>query len=141
MYISTDDLQTAMSRSELIQTSNDDARAAAPNEDVLDAAVRYACDLTDGYLRGRYDLPLAGVPTILPPVCINLARYYLHNRRVNRAEFPKHIADAYAKAVKTLEDIRDGKIHLGIDTVKKTGQPERGAYAVRARAKQDWSGY
>lgn len=141
MYITAQDLAQAMSKAELVQLTNDEPRATEPNDDVVQAAVRYACDLADGYLRGRYPLPLQQVPTMLPPLCINIARYYLHSRRINRADFPKVLETSYAATLKTLEQIRDGKIHLGIAVPEKTAQPERGAYHVRAGAKQDWSGY
>ena len=81
------------------------------------------------------------MPTVLPPLCINIARHYLHSRRINRADFPKVLETSYAATLKTLEQIRDGKIHLGIAVPEKTAQPERGAYHVRAGTKQDWSGY
>ena len=134
MYITAQDLAQAMSKAELVQLTNDEPRATEPNDDVVQAAVRYACDLADGYLRGRYPLPLQQVPTVLP-------RHYLHSRRINRADFPKVLETSYAATLKTLEQIRDGKIHLGIAVPEKTAQPERGAYHVRAGAKQDWSGY
>ena len=117
MYINADDLARAMSKAELTQLTNDDPRATEPNDDVVQTAIAYACDLADGYLSGRYPLPLASVPTILPPLCINIARHFLHARRINR------------------------KIHIGIDTADKPRQPERGAYHVLASSKQDWSGY
>ena len=130
MYINADDLARAMSKAELVQLTNDEPRATEPNGEIVQTAIAYACDLVDGYLAGRYPLPLAQTPTILPPLCINIARHFLHARRINRADFPK-----------TLEQIRDGKIHIGIDTADKPRQPERGAYHVRAGAKHDWSGY
>lgn len=141
MYIAPEDLSRAVSRNELIQLTRDDGRGAEPDAEILQAAIEYASDLIDGYLRGRYSLPLQSVPTILPPLCINLARHFLHSRRLNRADFPKPLENAYSATIKTLEQIRDGKIHLGIAAADKPEQPERGAYAVRARDKQDWSGY
>ena len=141
MYIIADDLAQAMSRAELVQLTNDDPRTTSPNADVVQAALRYASDLIDGYMRGRYPLPLQEVPTVLQPLCINIARHFLHSRRINRADFPKVLETGYTATIKTLEQIRDGKIHLGINVPEKTAQPECGAYHVRATPKQDWSGY
>ena len=124
-----------------MQLTNDEPRATEPNGEIVQTAIAYACDLVDGYLAGRYPLPLAQTPTILPPLCINIARHFLHARRINRADFPKTLETAYQATLKTLEQIRDGKIHIGIDTADKPRQPERGAYHVRAGAKHDWSGY
>lgn len=141
MYINADDLANAMSKAELVQLTNDESRATEPNMDVVQAAIHYACDLVDGYLRGRYPLPLQSVPTILPPLCINIARHFLHSRRINRADFPKVLETSYLATLKTLEQIRDGKIHLGIDVSDKTPQPERGAYRVRSGQAHDWRNY
>lgn len=141
MYINADDLAQAMSKAELVQLTNDEPRATEPNAEVVQAAIAYACDLVDGYLRGRYPLPLQSVPTVLPPLVINIARHFLHSRRINRADFPKVLETSYNATLKTLEYIRDGKIHIGIDGLDKQAQPERGAYHVRAGKKQDWSGY
>lgn len=76
MYIGADDLTAAMGKMELVQLTNDNARGTEPDAQVIDAAVRYACDLVDGYLRGRYVLPLAETPTVLQPLCINIARHF-----------------------------------------------------------------
>lgn len=141
MYINADDLAKAMSQAELIQLTNDEPRATEPNAEVVQAAIQYACDLVDGYLRGRYSLPLQSVPTVLPPLCINIARHFLHSRRINRADFPKVLETSYQATLKTLELIRDGKIHIGIDVPEKTAQHEHGAYHIRAGVKHDWSGY
>ena len=48
---------------------------------------------------------------------------------------------AYNATIKTLEAIRDGKIHIGIATLDKPPQPEPGAYHVRVRDKMDLGGY
>lgn len=141
MYINADDLAQAMSKAELVQLTNDEPRATEPNDEVIQAAIHYACDLVDGYLRGRYPLPLKSVPTVLPPLCINIARHFLHSRRINRADFPKTLETAYNATLKTLEAIRDGKIHIGVDTLDKQLQPEPGAYHTRGGSRIDMTGY
>lgn len=141
MYINADDLAKAMSKAELVQLTNDEPRATEPNNEIIQAAIAYACDLVDGYLRGRYPLPLQDVPTVLPPLCINIARHYLHSRRLNRADFPKVLETAYNATIKALEQIRDGKIHIGVDNLVKQAQPEHGSYHVRGGVKHDWDRY
>lgn len=140
-YINAENMLKAMSKPELVQLTNDEPRATEPDMTVVDEAIRYASDLVDGYLRGRYPLPLKSVPTVLPPLCINIARHFLHSRRINRADFPKPLETAYNTTIKTLESIRDGKIHIGIATLDKPSQPEPGAYHVRVRDKMDLGGY
>ncbi|QEY23546.1 gp436 family protein [Neisseria animalis] len=150
MYISREDLAAAVSRTELIQLSNDDGYGSEPDWAIVDRAIAYACELADGYLMGRYTLPLDPAPSLLRPICTDIARWWLHQRRINTADFPKPLEAAHANAVKLLEQIRDGKIHLGVrvgDTAEPSGgaveqaHGERGAYQVRANSRQDWSGY
>ena len=146
MYITRTDLTDAISLFELAQLSNDDPRGSLtePNWDIVDKAIAYACELADGYLMGRYVLPLSPVPTMLRLWCTDLARYWLHKRRFNGADFPKELQAAYDDAMKLLKEVQAGKLHLGLrgiaDATEKV-QPEPGAYHVRAPNKQDWSGY
>ena len=67
MYITRTDLEEAMSLSELTQLSQDDPLLANKEPDwaIVDRAIEYACEMADGYLQGRYTLPLAPTPSIL----------------------------------------------------------------------------
>ena len=56
-YINAENMLKAMSKPELVQLTNDEPRATEPDMAVVDEAIRYASDLVDGYLRGRYPLP------------------------------------------------------------------------------------
>ena len=143
MYITREDVAAAVSRAELVQLSNDEGYGE-PDWQIVDRAIAYACELADGYLMGRYALPLETAPSILRHLCTDIARHWLHQRRINAAEFPKPLQAAYDNAVKLLVQIRDGKIHLGIRAAAaatEKPQPEGGAYNVRGKAKQDWSSY
>lgn len=144
MYIGREDIEAAVSRSELVQLSNDEG-FGEPDWQVVDRAIAYACELADGYLMGRYALPLEPAPSILRHLCTDIARHWLHQRRINAADFPKPLQSAYENAVKLLEQIRDGKIHLGVRAAAEEAteklQAEGGAYRVRANGRQDWSGY
>ena len=153
MYLTRADLTDAISLMELAQLSNDDPMTATtePNWNIVDKSIQYACELADGYLMGRYTLPLEPVPSILNALCTDIARHWLHRRRINTAEFPKSLEDAYKNAVKLLENIRDGKLQLGIRATSEGEganmnaterlQSEPGAYQVRARPKQNWEAY
>ncbi|WP_165009724.1 gp436 family protein [Neisseria yangbaofengii] len=146
-YITRDDLAAAVSMAELVQLSNDQMSnygMEEPDWNVVDRAIVYASELIDGHISGRYTLPLVPMPGILPQLATDIARFWLHQRRVNAAEFPKPVQTAYDNALKFLAAIRDGKIHLGIREVEEpTGrlQPERGAYRVRGGGKMDLEGY
>ena len=146
MYITRTDLEEAMSLIELAQLSQDDPELALtePDWNIVDRAIEYACEMADGYLQGRYTLPLAPTPSIMRVICTDMARHWLHRRRINTAEFPKPLEEANKNAIKMLESIRDGKIHLGIRGIgeaTEASQPEAGAYHVRAKTKQNWGGY
>ncbi len=146
-YITRDDLVAAVSMAELVQLSNDQMShygMEEPDWNVVDRAIVYASELIDGHISGRYTLPLVPMPGILPQLATDIARFWLHQRRINTADFPKPVQAAYDNALKLLAQIRDGKIHLGIREVEEpTGelQPERGAYRVRAGSKLDTEGY
>lgn len=153
MYITREDLAAAIGMRELAQLTCDYVyglpEAELPDWETADRAIAYACELADGYLAGRYALPLENPPSLLRPICTDIARWWLHLRRINAAEFPKPLQTAYEEAVKRLEQIRDGKIHLGIrplEAAEASGGAEKlpnegGAYKVRTKSKQDWSGY
>ncbi|WP_066569588.1 gp436 family protein [Snodgrassella sp. CFCC 13594] len=147
MYITRDDVAESMSLLELAQLSNDDPAMAnsEPDWQVVDRAIAYACELADGYLQGRYPLPLTDSTSMLRLWCTDIARHWLHRRRINTADFPKPLEMAYQDALKQLTLVRDGKLHLGVrgtdDQATDALQPEPGAYHVRAAPKQNWEGY
>ena len=147
MYITRADLEDAVSLMELAQLSNDDPMSATqPNWDIVDKSIAYSSELADGYLMGRYSLPLESAPSILRAVCTDIARHWLHRRRINAADFPKSLEDAYKNAIKLLESIRDGRLQLGVrglndGTATERAQSEVGAYRFRGKSKQDWGAY
>ena len=149
-YISRDEMIALCSKVELIQLSRDDLenhydyQDIEPDWAVVDKAISHACQVADGYLAGRYALPLQSVPTLLNPWCGDIARYGLNKRRTNASEMPKTLQTAYDDALKMLNLVQNGKMHLfATDLTKNENalQKERGAYRVRSRGKSDWSGY
>ncbi|MBV4551716.1 DUF1320 domain-containing protein [Pseudomonas sp. SWRI102] len=132
-YCTRADLSTAIPMMTLTQLSNDDPAATAPNESVIDDGVRQAEELVDGYLRGRYQLPLHPVPTILRDAVVYLARHWLYQRRPEGA-LPDAVKDSRNDTLKLLENIRDGVITLGTPTGQAV--PEPGEIRVRARPQQ-----
>jgi phage gp36-like protein len=74
-YCTREDLGDAIPLMTLTQLSNDDPGARQPDEHVIASSVRQAEELVDGYLRGRYHLPLDPVPTVLRDAVIYLARH------------------------------------------------------------------
>ncbi|MGR4972996.1 gp436 family protein [Pseudomonas sp. LARHCG127] len=132
-YCTRADLGNAIPLMTLTQLSNDDPAATAPNESVIDDGVRQAEELVDGYLRGRYQLPLDPVPTVLRDAVVYLARHWLYQRRPEGA-LPDAVKDSRKDTLKLLENIRDGVITLGTPT--GLAVPEPGEIRVRARPQQ-----
>ena len=149
-YISREDMVALCSKVELIQLSRDDLtnhydyQGLEPDWAVVDKAISHACQVADGYLAGRYALPLQSVPTLLNTWCGDIARYWLHKRRINASEKPKTLQTADDDALKMLNLVQNGKMHLFATDLTKNENAlhkERGAYRVRSRGKSDWSGY
>ena len=133
MYCTIDDIEKHTSSPTLIQLSSDDGQEAV-NRVVVEEAILYASTLIDGYLRGRYSLPLdtlsfsptlngvTGADSTLQPlsasrfpllriIAIDLSVYRLYSRRM-RNEMPEVIETAYKSAIATLRDIQKGVISL-----------------------------
>lgn len=144
MYISAQDLTEVLSERSLIELSNDHSRATQYNPLVLDKACQYATETVDGYLRSRYLLPLKSVPTIVRNICLQLARFWLYSRRPEGKGFPENVKDTYAQALKDLERIQSGKLHLGLEELNENGTnalDDVAKFKTRANKKMDLSGY
>lgn len=110
MYCTIDDIEKHTSSPTLIQLSSDDGQEAV-NRVVVEEAILYASTLIDGYLRGRYSLPLDTHFPLLRIIAIDLSVYRLYSRRL-RNEMPEVIETAYKSAISTLRDIQKGVISL-----------------------------
>lgn len=141
-YCNRTDIGNSIPELTLLQLSNDDPAAEQPNESVIEDGVRQAEELVDGYLRGRYVLPLDPVPTVLRDAVVYLTRHWLYQRRPEGV-VPDAVKDSRKDTIKLLESIRDGVVTLGMPTGQAA--PEPGEVRVRSRRKQFtddvWKGY
>ncbi|MDH4869816.1 DUF1320 domain-containing protein [Pseudomonas sp. BN515] len=141
-YCTRQDIGKAIPELTLVQLSSDDPAAELPNESVIEDGVRQAEELVDGYLRGRYVLPLDPVPTVLRDAVVYLTRHWLYQRRPEGA-IPDAVKDSRKDTIKLLESIRDGVVTLGMPSGQTA--PEPGEIRVRARRQQFdddlWRGY
>lgn len=87
------------------------------DEAVLGAALVEATAEVEGYLAGRYALPLASVPPLVAGLCCDIARYRLTGCSALETEATRN---RYRDAVRLLEQISAGKVGLGLDLA---GQP------------------
>ena len=83
--------------------------------DKVNQALTDASTEAEGFLAGRYNLPLENVPEIVVRICCDMAWYYLHGVLP-----PTSVKDKYERAKELLSSINKGAITLGLDT---TGGP------------------
>ena len=109
-YCTIEDIELHTSTPTLSQLTSDDGTEAI-NRDVAQESILYASTLIDGYLRGRYTLPLNIHFPLLRVLCIDISVYRLYSRRM-RNEMPEVIEQHYKNAIQTLKDIQKGIITL-----------------------------
>ncbi|MGF1775899.1 gp436 family protein [Vibrio nomapromontoriensis] len=120
MYCTVTQLQGRFSEQELIALTDKDGSTGALVLDVAEQAIKDASSTIDGYLGGRYALPLRNVPTILERICCDLSRYYLYDDTLGEEH---QAAKRYVDAVKYLEQVGRGQVQLGLsDTQTKPEQ-------------------
>ena len=105
-YVSATDLGNRIGEGELIRLSDRDGDGVA-DTGVIDAAIAEADGVIDGYLAGRYDLPLASPPALLKTIACDLILYALH-----WVEPPEGLRNRKNDAIKMLQSIADGKLVL-----------------------------
>lgn len=109
-YCTIDDIETQTSTPTLIQLTSDDGQEEVDRV-VAQEAILYSSTLIDGYLRGRYSLPLDAHFPLLRILAIDLSIHRLYTRRM-RDEMPEVIENNYKNAIATLKDIQKGVISL-----------------------------
>ncbi|MGH7905759.1 MAG: gp436 family protein [Candidatus Binataceae bacterium] len=111
-YAASADLIARYPNRDLVQLTNDDPTAISINTAALDQALDDASAEIDGYLEGRFNLPLADPPAVLSRIACDIAMYRLQALR------PLHdLADArkrYDDAAAFLMAVAKGAITLGL---------------------------
>lgn len=102
------DLVNRFGEQEIIQLT-DRNNLGAIDTAVLGQALADADAEIDGYIGGRYTLPLAAVPQILTGYACDIARYRLYDD-----DAPEQVRLRYQDAVKFLALVGQGKIGLGL---------------------------
>lgn len=134
-YISLDDLKVLVPE-HILRELSDDETGSSINESLVQTIINEACEEVDGYLRNRYTLPFANTPTLVKQCAKQIARYALYERRPEGFELPPAVVDGRKVAIKNLENIRDGKVSLGVpDTLKsaKAILNDDGEFHIRVR--------
>ncbi|EAO6203667.1 DUF1320 domain-containing protein [Salmonella enterica] len=149
MYCSQADVEKVISRRTLLQLTSDSSadapvadddgrvfsrpQASVINSDVIEDAIRSACELIDAYLRGRYDVVAvkASSPTVLRDLAVSIVRQKLYERRPEMA-VPKTVETSYNATRQMLTDIKNGGLTLGIAPEGKD-MPDPGQIRVKSR--------
>lgn len=131
MYCIRDDMVSRFGIEELAELTDRDGSAGVSGivDNVLNRAIDDAGATIDGYLGGRYDLPLAVVPRVLTRTACDLARYYLYDEQLGEEH---QAAKRYAEAISYLEKVGRGVLQLGLD--RNNARPETSNTAVMTSA-------
>ncbi|MBL4751460.1 MAG: DUF1320 domain-containing protein [Amylibacter sp.] len=102
-------------------TDRADVATGLVDVSVVDQALADADAVINGYLAGRYTLPLAQTPDLLTDLAQTLAIWKLHTSEPD----PKIEAD-YKEAMRSLRDISTGTIRLDVAGVEPAGTGSSG---------------
>lgn len=105
---------------------------AAQSMAVVQRALQDADDTINGYISGRYTLPLQPVPAVLARVACELARFYLYDDQVTDL-----IKDRHAANMKWLAEVSKGTVSLGADALSGV-QPTSSAAAELVSGATVW---
>ena len=134
IYATATDLTNRYPNRDLVQLTNEDPTATTVNDAPLTQALADASAEIDGYIEGRFTLPLTDPPVVLNRLTTDIAMYRLQALR------PLHdLADArqrYEDAIAMLTKVAAGELTLGLtadnlepptasDTVDTVCAPER----------------
>lgn len=113
MYSTEADLLKNIDEETLIELTDDSSPPTAIDSDNVTEAIEDGDSIIDGYLRGKYTLPLASTPRLLKKISVDLAIYELYTRRED-IEPPKSVITKQEQALKLLERIKKGTVILDV---------------------------
>jgi len=120
MFCTLEDIKKAIPEKNIIELTDDDNFGSIDEAKVQDA-IDYAEQLINGYLRGRYPVPLNPVPELIRRLAVDLAVFQLYSRRFD-LDMPQGMIDRRKEIIRLLEQIQAGKVLLGIETQNSPGQ-------------------
>ena len=124
-YCTSDDIEIQIGKNSLVQLTNDDNAQQTVDFVVVEEALIYSSTLIDGYLRGKYNLPLNTQFPLLRVIAIDICIYRLYSRRIY-TDMPETISENYKNAIRTLEQLKKGVITL--ETSENTEVKTSGEY-------------
>lgn len=121
-YCNFNDLKERFPEKYLVQLT-DDKKLGTVDQGIIDKAIQDADEEIDGYLRGRYTLPLATATNLIKKISVDIAIYNLYTRKSE--DVPETREKRYENAVKLLKQINQGIVTLGTE---EGDIPEPGEY-------------
>lgn len=112
MYALVDDFVLRIGEQESIELT-DREMVGVVDEATLEVALADSSSQIDGYLSGRYRLPLKTVPQNLKRICCDLARYHLTGKSL--VTMTEEVENRYKLCLKELENISKGVVSLAVD--------------------------
>ncbi|MDP1681083.1 MAG: DUF1320 domain-containing protein [Burkholderiales bacterium] len=106
--VTADLLKLAAAAGDLSGYTVAEQAAAAAALVLVNRALTDASDAIDGYLSGRYAVPLATPPQAIGRIACDLARYYLFDDQATDT-----VQKRYDTAVQFCRDVAAGKVSLG----------------------------
>jgi len=95
----------------VVEQLTDDSDIDNIDDEKLNFSIRQATDVIDGYLRGRYPVPLTGIiPFLISDLCTKLAVYYLLQRSLI-ITMPDAVKDQYDTSIALLKEMQRGKVN------------------------------
>lgn len=114
MYCTQDDLIKRFGNDEILALS-DKENDGVINVDNVALAINDATSTINGYLGGRFDLPLSTVPTVLTRICAELARFHLYDDVC-----PDRVKDIHMNNIRFLEKVGKGELSLGLSDTNQS---------------------
>jgi phage gp36-like protein len=128
-YATQSDLIARFGIDELLQLTDREGTGAVDGA-VVGARLADAASLIDGYLAGRYAVPVSPPPALLVTMQADITRYQLHGN----AATPE-IRQAYVDALNVLKDISAGRaVLIGAAPVNASDVPAAAPPQVRVLA-------
>lgn len=121
-YASVQDLQDRYPQRDLAQLTDPDGLVVDAAK--LERALAGASAVIDGYLQGRYPLPLAQVPEVLVEYACDVAMYRLQTLRP--ADDIEDARARYRDVIRYLEQVSRGDLQLGLSPADQPAQQSAG---------------
>ncbi len=112
MYANVKDFVVRIGERESIELTDRNGLGVI-DDTLLKVALDDSSSQIDGYLSGRYRLPLGAVTQNLTRICCDLARYHLTSK--SSVTMTEEVENRYKFCLKELESISKGIVSLGLE--------------------------